>query len=249
MTLTFTVFFLVIADRLVDVSEKKKEELLLDLGEVIEAEIELAATAEPGYQREFMLPPSLRGINYNMSFHSSDELKINASVAVINITGHQNIVDLPKHVYGILCKGKNYITRLELRVNISCNEPMSSFFDFILTNPRIAGRELKGLEITNLQTRDVIISEATVYWFGDPTNQLIQIQLVPGNINVWESPPEPPASSGDSLDWDPDFTLVAGDTMKINQFRFLNNINAGTTYRITFFFIDGSSKSIDISPS
>jgi hypothetical protein len=149
MTLAFILFFLVISDRYVGLSEQRKDELVVDLGDVIKAEIGLAATAEPGYHREIFLPKTLRGISYNLSFHSFRELNTNYSLVIINSTGYQNVVEVPKYVFGTFCKGKNIIRKnFNFSVILKCAEVGTVFVT--------SGFYVPGSDFSNIEEADTI---------------------------------------------------------------------------------------------
>lgn len=115
MFLTFNIFLLVIAQRMVDVQNQKDRQLIDDMGSVIESEIELAAGVENGYSRTFEIPKTLKGINYSVKLISSITMKTNYSELVLKYVDftktYETVKKLPKNVDGIICKGKNNITK------------------------------------------------------------------------------------------------------------------------------------------
>ncbi|MBA3063918.1 hypothetical protein FP803_00600 [Candidatus Woesearchaeota archaeon] len=115
MFLTFNIFLLVIAERMVDVQNQKDRQLIDDMGSVIEGEIELAAGVEDGYSRTFEIPQTLKGIDYSVKLISSTTMGTNYSELVlkyINFTKtHETVKKLPKNVDGIIDKGENNISK------------------------------------------------------------------------------------------------------------------------------------------
>ncbi|MBN2454173.1 hypothetical protein JXB11_01370 [Candidatus Woesearchaeota archaeon] len=132
MTFFFIIFLLVASNRYVDISEGKRDELVLDLGYVIESEIDLAASTESGYYREIELPETLQGINYSIEFYNSTELKTNYSVVILRslywedeggwLQSYEHVINVPRNTFGTLCKGKNLIQRINLTTNLTCIE-------------------------------------------------------------------------------------------------------------------------------
>ena len=121
MFLTFNIFLLVIAHRMVDVQNQKDSQLIDDLGSVIEGEIELAAGVEDGYSRTFEIPQTLKGINYSVRLINSSTMKTNYSELVLEYVDftktYETVKKLPKNVNGIVYKGKNNISK---NVGIIC---------------------------------------------------------------------------------------------------------------------------------
>ncbi len=115
MFLTFNIFLLVIAQRMVDVQNQKDRQLIDDMGFVIESEIELAAGVENGYSRTFVIPKTLKGINYSIQLISSDAMGTNYSEIVLEYIDftktHTIVKKLPKNVDGIIHKGENNISK------------------------------------------------------------------------------------------------------------------------------------------
>jgi len=115
MLLTFNVFLLVIAHRMVDVQEQKDRQLIEDMSSVIGGEIEIAAGVEDGYSRTFEIPETLKGINYSVKLINSTVMKTDYSELVIMYVdftkAHETVRKLPKNVDGVVYKGKNSILK------------------------------------------------------------------------------------------------------------------------------------------
>ncbi|MFH1439826.1 MAG: hypothetical protein ABIG89_04625 [Candidatus Woesearchaeota archaeon] len=115
MFLTFNIFLLVIAQRMVDVQNQKDQALIEDMSSVIEGEIDLATGVEDGYSRTFEIPKTLKGINYSVILINSTYMKTNYSELVlkyVNFTKtYETVKKLPKNVDGTICKGKNNIIK------------------------------------------------------------------------------------------------------------------------------------------
>jgi len=115
MFLTFNIFLLVIAQRMVDVQNQKDSQLIEDMSFVIEGEIELAAGLEDGYSRTFVIPKTLKGINYSVRLINSSIMGTNYSEIVLKYIDftktHYTVKKLPKNVEGSIHKGENNITK------------------------------------------------------------------------------------------------------------------------------------------
>tara|TARA_Y100000031_G_C8041107_1_gene301725 strand:- start:210 stop:623 length:414 start_codon:yes stop_codon:yes gene_type:complete len=120
MTLAFILFFFVISDRVVVITEQKRANLVADLGGMIRSELTLAGIAEDGYERTISLASTLDGLIYNISLENSSAMKTNFSEAVINVTGYQYIVPLSKFVGGELCQGNNLVRKRNSNVSVTC---------------------------------------------------------------------------------------------------------------------------------
>ena len=127
MFLTFNIFLLVIAQRMVDVQNQKDRQLIEDMSSVIEGEIELAAGVEDGYSRTFEIPKTLKGINYSVRLISSNTMKTNYSELVLEYVDftktYETVKKLPKNVDGIILKGENNISKNAgiICLNILCS--------------------------------------------------------------------------------------------------------------------------------
>ena len=115
MFLTFNVFLLVVANKVIDVQNQKDMQLIDDLSYVIKSEITLAAGVGDNYSRTFEIPKTLKGINYSVQLISSDTMETNYSELVLKYTNftksHETVKILPKNVDGVINKGENNITK------------------------------------------------------------------------------------------------------------------------------------------
>ncbi len=115
MFLTFNIFLLVIAQRMVDVQDQKDQALIEDMSSVIESEIVLAAGVEDGYSRNFEIPQTLKGIDYSVELITSTVMKTNYSELVLEYVDfaktHETVKKLPKNVDGFIYKGENNISK------------------------------------------------------------------------------------------------------------------------------------------
>jgi hypothetical protein len=119
MTLAFIIFFFAISDQFISISENKRDGLVTDLGTVIQAEISLAATAADGYYRTLLLPSTLNGMPYNISLFNATALNTNFSVVVINVSGYQHVINLPKATGGNISTGQNTIVKARGNITVS----------------------------------------------------------------------------------------------------------------------------------
>lgn len=115
MFLTFNVFLLVIAHRMVEIQDEKDRLLIEDMSSVIESEITLASTVEDGYERSFTIPKTLKGINYSIELFNSTVLKSNYTKLVLKYVDfsetYETVRRLPKNVDGIIYHGENEIVK------------------------------------------------------------------------------------------------------------------------------------------
>ncbi len=61
-------FVTVITTTIVETERQKEKLLIEDIADIIENEVNLAATSQDGYQRTFTLPPDLNGFTYYVMF-------------------------------------------------------------------------------------------------------------------------------------------------------------------------------------
>lgn len=66
MFLIFTIFFFAVGIKLSDIQRNNEISLLEDLGTYVQNELRLASSAEDGYYREFELPKTLFGRDYDI---------------------------------------------------------------------------------------------------------------------------------------------------------------------------------------
>ncbi len=115
MFLTFNIFLLVIAERMVDVQNQKDRQLIEDMSSVIEGEIDIATGVEDGYSRTFEIPQTLKGIDYSVTLISSTTMKTNYSKLVLKYVDftktYETVKLLPKNVDGFIDKGENNILK------------------------------------------------------------------------------------------------------------------------------------------
>ncbi len=104
MILMFSIFFVLIGQKLVELRFERNTEIALALKSVVNTEFQLAKVAENGYFRQFKLPASIEGMNYDISITNSTELNI--------IVGQEEIhMRLPNNISGNISKGLNNITK------------------------------------------------------------------------------------------------------------------------------------------
>lgn len=104
MILMFSIFFVLIAQKLVDLRFERNNEIARAVKDVIETEFRLAKIAENGYFRQFKLPPIIEGMDYDINITDSKELDIYVGEAQI----HSRI---PDNISGYLGKGLNNVTK------------------------------------------------------------------------------------------------------------------------------------------
>jgi hypothetical protein len=72
-------FFFVIETKVRQEQERKQQDLSVQLADLLEREITLAAQVQPGYMREFALPPTLNNQNYTVTIEDPNTLVLNSS--------------------------------------------------------------------------------------------------------------------------------------------------------------------------
>jgi uncharacterized protein (UPF0333 family) len=112
MILMFSVFFVLIGQKLVELRTERSYEILKELKNIVENEVELARIAEDGYMRSFRLPFTVDNINYNISIVNNTEL-------VITIGDKETFAHLPENVSGNIDRGTNNITKNDEMIMIT----------------------------------------------------------------------------------------------------------------------------------
>ncbi|MBR9692834.1 hypothetical protein GOV07_02770 [Candidatus Woesearchaeota archaeon] len=77
LMMVFLGFSMVIQDKITEQHRVNQRDLSVQLADLIERELLLAARVNPGYSRDFDLPLSLGGEGYNVSLEGNDTLVIN----------------------------------------------------------------------------------------------------------------------------------------------------------------------------
>ncbi len=115
MFLVFTAFLMLVSRRYVDIQEEKDRMLIVDVGDVIKNEVDMALFAENGYYRQFSLPTKLGLKNYSINLTPSYIMNSNfseLSIKYVNRTKKfEHVIFLPKNVNGTIINGKNYIAK------------------------------------------------------------------------------------------------------------------------------------------
>ncbi len=77
MLVVFIVFIIVIQQQTLSARMIRNEDLASQLASIINNEVVLANSVEPGYSRSFFLPPTLDGSNYSVVVENKQDLIIN----------------------------------------------------------------------------------------------------------------------------------------------------------------------------
>ncbi len=113
-TLIFVVFFGVIQDRILATNNEQLNHDLDRLNKLISSEINLASRFSDGYQRDFWLPTSLRGLKYNASIKDNSTLLLQAG-------GSTNLYFFDFPIYGELHPGDNSLISVFNAVYLNMN--------------------------------------------------------------------------------------------------------------------------------
>lgn len=124
MSFALIIVLVVSYQKLNQVQVENDQKAVVDVISIIESELNLASRANDGYYREFELPSTTNGRDYTVSFIGTQSTNANFTeieIKLSNSTLAQSSIT-PYNVFGVICKGKNVITRSEGIVNISCSE-------------------------------------------------------------------------------------------------------------------------------
>ncbi|MBN2566630.1 hypothetical protein JXB02_00920 [Candidatus Woesearchaeota archaeon] len=102
--LVLVLFLVSIGSTYVDLSNEKERAKVTDLAYMIQNEINLAAQVRSGYERVFVLPADLDGINYTASLLPGAVSVASAGYEITLITSEAN---------GTLAKGNNTIVQTD----------------------------------------------------------------------------------------------------------------------------------------
>jgi hypothetical protein len=110
--LTTGIFTLASLDQIKEFQDKKEHRTIKDLALKLQTEINLAATAEDGYQRQFTIPDKLDNtINYSILIKNNETLIVYSDKSLY-------LVAIPK-VIGNITKNSNTITKRGGVVNLN----------------------------------------------------------------------------------------------------------------------------------
>ena len=112
MFLVFTFFFVFVNERILEYQLEDNYLALQDTGKTIEKEIDIALKVKDGYQRNFTLPPLVKGFDYTVAKWSNNG---NATI-VVNYTkydlGRYYYFNVPPAVNISQIMRENYIERI-----------------------------------------------------------------------------------------------------------------------------------------
>jgi len=113
MFLIFFIFFMLMADKIVDVQEDANLENLDDLAKIIKEELVLANGVEDGYFRTFEIPQTLNGLNFSVLVLGG--VAVNHTELILSFVDSpdelSHVERLPKSIIGNLTKGVNTISK------------------------------------------------------------------------------------------------------------------------------------------
>lgn len=118
----FTIFFVIININSEDKQSQKKQIAIDEVAESIKDEIDLAYNSQEGYIREFVLPQTLDGLDY--------EVNLTEDIVDVYAIYSKNKVSLRvKEISGNISKGKNVIRKVNGWVKINTNLRINSTFN------------------------------------------------------------------------------------------------------------------------
>ncbi len=122
--LAFSVFLIFFNVKMLDIQENSNHKLLINVGEVIKSEIELASSVEKGYERSFYLPETLSGLEYKLIYYNGSTLTANYSMFVLSYVepeiSNDYVFFTPPNVSGkIKLDSDNNITKLDQMICIN----------------------------------------------------------------------------------------------------------------------------------
>lgn len=109
MFFVFSISIIYVEDVLVDYTQAGKEAQLMGVRDAIVAEVALADRMPAGYQRTFVLPPEIQGIDYTVTVQP--EPSPNKDGFVLRSGGTEILAFLDYDVTGTLHPGTNTIRR------------------------------------------------------------------------------------------------------------------------------------------
>jgi hypothetical protein len=77
MFIIFVTFFSIVGSKIIDIQKDNDRVVLEDMGEYLKSEIGLASTASNGYYREFLIPQTIGGRQYNVTINSYNGRNLN----------------------------------------------------------------------------------------------------------------------------------------------------------------------------
>jgi len=108
----FTLFLLAVQEANSDKIHERKDLFVKEIAFTVQDEINLAFKSIDGYQREFVLPASLNGLDY--------DIQLVENMVYVKTEDDKHAVALPiKNVTGNIFKGNNLIRKFEGEVRIN----------------------------------------------------------------------------------------------------------------------------------
>ena len=125
----FTIFFVIINYNTEDKQNQKRQVAIESVAETVKDEIDLAYNSEDGYIREFNLPETLNGLEYDLNI--SEDI-----VDVYTINSNNRVSVVIKEISGDIIKGDNIIRKINGWVKLNTNLRINSTFNHYDEIPR-----------------------------------------------------------------------------------------------------------------
>ncbi len=93
MFMILTIFFWAASERLSEIQDQNDKALLEDMGSYLKSELQLAAGAVDGYQRQFEIPRRLAGWQYQIVVNPYSGTDINHSEIILSYVNHSVIYE------------------------------------------------------------------------------------------------------------------------------------------------------------
>ncbi|MBU1200985.1 MAG: hypothetical protein KJ583_04205 [Nanoarchaeota archaeon] len=101
MMLVFTITFVVVQKRTLDVSEAITDRLTTQVSNVIKNEVDMANSALNGYKKQFQIPDYINGENYTIYLIDNSEI-------AITYRDKTHVVFLPVNISGSISQQKGH---------------------------------------------------------------------------------------------------------------------------------------------
>ena len=137
MFLAMTVFLLVVSEKLADESERVYDDLITDLGDVIDSELQLASSVADGYVRDFYVQPILRGRHYEGIIYETAETGsayANLVLRYVDAPENEYVTLLPKNVVGEFKTHENHVIKSDGFVFLNCGDEAFDFEESVCYN-------------------------------------------------------------------------------------------------------------------
>lgn len=117
MFFVFIGFVAVTSSRMIQLQEERYYENLRETAEYTETELEIAATMDDGYTRQFDVPRLAFGKNYNITLFNKTGTNINKTFLLVHYIDFsvraEFTLAMPANIKGNIYKGQNNLTKVD----------------------------------------------------------------------------------------------------------------------------------------